>query len=113
MMGRYRHPAGIHSGNYRKVGRSLRQAGNAPIQGLAANIMQTVMIALRRDASWNAIGARMLMQVHDEILSMAPEDVAEEALYIQITHMEKSHKLITPVPLLASGGVAKVWCDIK
>ena len=112
-MGRYRHPAGVHSGNHRHVGRALRQAGNAPIQGLAANIMQTIMIALRRDPKWNGMKARMIMQVHDELLSLVPEEHADDALALQIHHMETSHRLVTPCHLAAEGGVAKVWCDIK
>jgi DNA polymerase I-like protein with 3'-5' exonuclease and polymerase domains/ssDNA-binding Zn-finger/Zn-ribbon topoisomerase 1 len=113
LMGRYRHPAGLWSANRARISRSLRQAGNAPIQGLAANIIAVAMISLRFDERWNQMGAKMIMQVHDEILSIVPEEYAEEALELQNHHMENAYRLRLPVPLRATGGVAKVWCDIK
>jgi len=112
-MGRYRHPKHVRSGNTGEVARAKRQASNSPIQGLAANIMEVVMIAISEDARWNEIGARLIMQIHDELVALVPEEHADEALTILLHHMEHSHCLRTPVPLLAAGGKADIWSDLK
>jgi DNA polymerase I-like protein with 3'-5' exonuclease and polymerase domains len=113
-MGRYRHPAGIFSRNTGRVARGKRQAGNAPIQGWAANIMELVMITMDRDPVLNHdLEYKLHMQIHDELLGSAPDRFAQEALERKIWHMEHSHRLRTQVELLAEGGVAQCWGDIK
>lgn len=113
LMGRYRHPAGIFSGNKARVARGKRQAGNSPIQGLAANIMQRCMIKLDAHPKWKELDARLIMQVHDELLSLVPEEHGQEALNLKIHIMETGHGLVTPIPLLAEGGYDTMWGNIK
>jgi len=113
LMGRYRHPAGAWSGNNRRIARMQRQAGNSPIQGLAAGIMQVVMIELHNHPVWKKMEAKIVMQIHDELLSLTRSRFAQEALDLKLRIMETAHRLETPVPLIAEGGYAKMWGLIK
>lgn len=113
MMGRYRHPAGVHSGDKGKVAQALRQSQNTPIQGGAADIVQTVMMGIEQDKIMREMGGIILNQVHDEILLEAPEDVAQEALKRMQFLMENAHGLSTPVPLATSGNVGRTWDEAK
>lgn len=112
-MGRYRHPAGVLSGNRSDINRALRQSANAPIQGLGANIMQAVMVTLNRNKDWIGLGAQLILQIYDELVATAPEENAAEALEVMVRHMKTAHRLHTPVRLLASGGLGLNLADLK
>lgn len=94
--------------------RDVREAGerlayNMPIQGTAADIMKIAMIRL--EPALAPLGARMLLQVHDEILVEAPEQRAEETRDTVRNVMEEAATL--DVPLLVESGVGKTWYDSK
>jgi DNA polymerase-1 len=84
-----------------------RQAINAPIQGTAADIMKRAMIrvaaALRREQA----GARMLLQVHDELVLEVPHDELEATSGLLKSVMEGAANL--SVPLVADVGHGETW----
>jgi len=75
-----------------------RQAINAPIQGAAADIMRRAMIKMP-EAIKEVEGARLLLQVHDELVFEVPEDRAEELINIAVP------------TLLVEANAAKNWND--
>ncbi|MDR6217669.1 DNA polymerase I [Deinococcus soli (ex Cha et al. 2016)] len=94
--------------------RTLREAGerlayNMPIQGTAADIIKYAMITLERELQ--GTGARLLLQVHDELLLEAPEDKAEEISETVRRIMEGAASL--KVPLAVEVGVGPNWYDTK
>lgn len=109
MYGRRRYVPELHSKN-----RVLREAGerlayNMPIQGTAADIIKLAMIEL--DKALEGTGARLLLQVHDELLIEAPEEKAEEIAALTKKVMEGAAKL--SVPLAVEVGVGPNWYDTK
>ncbi|WP_019585161.1 DNA polymerase I [Deinococcus apachensis] len=94
--------------------RTLREAGerlayNMPIQGTAADIIKVAMVRLDRELE--ARGARLLLQVHDELLIEAPEDRAEDIASFTREVMEGAAQL--SVPLAVEVGVGPNWYDTK
>ncbi len=85
-----------------------RAAINAPMQGTAADIIKKAMIAL---ASWQARQekprARMIMQVHDELIFEVEETAVEETNKVIRELMENTVQL--SVPLLVSIGIGQDW----
>ncbi len=87
-----------------------RAAVNAPLQGTAADIIKLAMIKLWRAQSRGEIGqAKMLLQVHDELIFEVPESEVEERA-AQIKTMMES---VSPfdVPLIAEAGWGKSWAE--
>ncbi len=87
-----------------------RQAINAPLQGTAADIMKRAMIALAPAIKDAKLGARMLLQVHDELLFEVPvkEKAETEALVVKI--MESAGPGLG-VPLEVDAGWGMNWAD--
>ncbi|MQP64237.1 DNA polymerase I [Niveispirillum sp. SYP-B3756] len=86
-----------------------RQAINAPIQGTAADIIKRAMIRLPAALAAAGLKARMLLQVHDELLFEVPEAeiTATAALVKQV--METATDI--GVPLVAEAGHGKSWAE--
>ena len=103
--GRRLYLPGIHSGRSRMA--AERAAINAPMQGTAADIMKIAMIDIHKWLASSKFDARMIMQVHDEvILEVKDQDTAEvEKKVSQI--MQDAAKL--RVPLEVESGIAKNW----
>ena len=85
-----------------------RAAINAPMQGTAADIIKKAMIAL---ASWQARQekprAKMIMQVHDELIFEVEETAVDETNKVIRELMENTVQL--SVPLLVSIGIGQDW----
>ena len=77
--GRRRLLPDILSANGQAFALARRQAINTVIQGSAADIIKLAMLAVARDKELRRMDARLLLQVHDELLLEAPEDVGSEA----------------------------------
>lgn len=112
-MGRYRHPAHVHSGDSGRRAKAERQSTNSPIQGLAADVVQRAMLAIENDAEISTRGAYMFCQVHDEILMLCPLEHVDFVLPRMKHHMETAHGLITAVPLEVSARAAATWNEAK
>lgn len=84
-----------------------RIAINTPIQGSAADIVKTAMIKVQAALEKSGAGARMLLQVHDELIFECPEDSVEKTVMIIQHEMENAVQL--KVPLRVSVEHGKNW----
>jgi len=112
LFGRKCHIPGIRERNPQRRAFAERQAINAPIQGTAADIMRRAMIRMP-DAIHAVEGARMLLQVHDELVFEVPEG-REDALIKVVKHaMEHAHEpaIHLSVPIDVEAQAAKNWND--
>ena len=112
LFGRKCHIKGIRDRNQAVRGFAQRQAINAPIQGAAADIMRRAMIRMP-DAIADIEGARMLLQVHDELVFEVPENKADDLMGIVIPTMENAAMpaVNISVPLVVEALAAKNWND--
>jgi DNA polymerase I len=87
-----------------------RTALNSPLQGTAADLIKLAMISIDERLREEKFAARMILQVHDELLFEAPvkEKAALEKLVKQ--EMEGVHKLI--VPIVVEMGTGPNWRDL-
>ncbi len=83
-----------------------RSAINAPMQGTAADIIKRAMIAVHRWLHGHT-RARLLMQVHDELILEVAEDIADGVLAELRGHMTSAATL--RVPLNVEVGVGRNW----
>ena len=88
-----------------------RVAMNSPIQGSAADVIKIAMINVDRALKESGLDARLIMQVHDELIIEAKEECASEAAELLVREMENAVHL--SVPLTADCGVGKSWYDAK
>lgn len=84
-----------------------RQAINAPLQGTAADIMKLAMADMPRALSDAGLRARMLLQVHDELVFEVPEDEVEKTAALIQSVMQSVANV--GVPLEAEAGWADTW----
>ena len=86
-----------------------RQAINAPLQGTAADIMKIAMARIPRALDEANLKARMLLQVHDELIFEVPDAELDATAALVRNVMENAAQL--NVPLEAEAGVADNWSD--
>ena len=109
--GRIRPLAGItdRNANIRKA--AEREAINMPIQGTASDIVKIAMLHVDEEFKRAGLAARMLMQVHDELLVEVPDREVDKVTEILKHEMESAVSL--DVPLIADVGVGDNWMDAK
>jgi len=101
---------GIQDKNPSRRAAVERQAINAPLQGTAADIMKRAMIAVDRWIEDEKIPARLLLQVHDELVLEVREDMADIAAARVCEIMEQAGRDVKlSVPLTAESEVADRW----
>ena len=88
-----------------------RVAMNTPIQGTAADIMKIAMINVNKELKRRELEAKIVLQVHDEMMIEAPEREKEEVKEIMKKEMESAIQL--KIPLVAEISEAKNWYDCK
>ena len=113
LFGRRIHIGDIASSNPNMRAFAERQAINAPIQGSAADIIKRAMVHLPPAIAAAGLSAKMLLQVHDELIFEVPDDQAEAASALIRDVMEKAHQpvIALDVPLVAEAGIAQSWSD--
>ena len=94
----------IKSSNPARRGYAERAAINAPIQGTAADIMKRAMIQVDRALSRSDLGAKMLLQVHDELVFEVPEGEAEATADLVKKTMENAAFLDVPLTVEVGTG---------
>jgi DNA polymerase-1 len=109
--GRIRPLPGIadRNANIRKA--AEREAINMPIQGTASDIVKIAMLHVDEEFKRNSLEARLLMQVHDELLVEVPNKEVDKVTEILKHEMETAVSL--DVPLVADVGVGENWMDAK
>jgi len=91
--------------------RAEREAINAPIQGTAADILKIAMIRLPDAIEKVKLNARILVQVHDELLLECPEEELKETIRVVREVMENAFEL--EIPLKTDVAWGKNWGDLK
>ncbi len=109
MFGRRRFIPEILSANKTIKALGKRIAMNTPIQGTAADIIKLAMVRVFRRLKAELPEARLILQVHDELIVEAPEDKAAQAARILTEEMQGAVKL--SVPLTADAKEGKSWYD--
>jgi DNA polymerase-1 len=88
-----------------------RQAINAPIQGTAADIMKIAMIRLHRELQAGGHQARMLLQVHDELVLECPQEEVGAVTTLVRDCMQTAYSL--RVPLKVDIEIGPNWRDLS
>jgi DNA polymerase-1 len=111
LFGRVCHYPGIRAGNPSERAAVERQAINAPIQGSAADIIRRAMARMEDALAQAKLSARMLLQVHDELVFEVPEDEVDATLPVVTRVMEEApHPALTlKVPLAVEARAAGNW----
>lgn len=111
IFGRRRYLPELASSNFNLRAFGERVARNMPIQGSAADIIKIAMINVSRRLREEKLNARLILQVHDELIVEAPEAEAISVANILKVEMENAVKL--NVPLVADANIGKTWFDAK
>jgi DNA polymerase I len=122
ILGRRRSVKGINSSNWMTYGEACRVIQNTPVQGHAAEIVKAAQIRLFCDDDLWDSGARMILQVHDEVAIEADEQIAEDPEFVgRIRHHmespfeEPSLPLANGkhIPMRADPGTGSNWLVAK
>ena len=89
----------------------LRAAANAPIQGSSADIIKLAMIQLQAALDQQGLPARLLLQVHDELVLEVDPSALDSVRTLVVQTMENALQL--SVPLLVETGVGANWMEAK
>ena len=111
LLGRRRFVPELRSRNWNVRQFGERVAQNTPIQGTAADLIKLAMIHVQGALDRRNGGARLLLQVHDELLLEVPEAEVDEVREMVVGLMEGAMEL--NVPLVAEWGVGANWYDCK
>ncbi|HVE46464.1 MAG TPA: DNA polymerase I [Acidimicrobiales bacterium] len=111
LFGRRRMIPELSSSNFRIRQAGERQAMNAGIQGLAADIFKVALVRLDRALLAEGLRSRLVLQVHDEVILEAPPDEHEVAAGITLEAMRSACELRVPLEVNLSWG--DTWADAK
>ncbi|MBP5750252.1 MAG: hypothetical protein J6X24_05650 [Firmicutes bacterium] len=109
IFGRRRYIPDINSNNANLRSFAERNAVNAPIQGTAADIIKIAMIRVDQCLRDAGLNARMVLQIHDELLLEVPVDEIDAVKEILIREMENVYPL--NVPLTVECNYGKTWLE--
>lgn len=111
MFNRIRHIPELSSSNFIQRSFGERVAMNTPIQGSAADIIKIAMINVYKELNKHNLKARLILQVHDELLIESPIEEVKQVQEILINEMEKAVAL--KVPLTVDAHVGANWFEAK
>lgn len=109
MFGRRRYIKELAAKNKNLQSFGERVAKNTPIQGTAADIIKIAMIRVYNRLRESKLDAKLILQVHDELIVEAKEDCADKAAALLKEEMENAVKLT--VPLTVDVNIGKTWYD--
>ncbi len=111
MYGRRRYIPELSSSNFNIRQGAERIALNTPIQGTAADLIKLAMLRVHKALQENYPDAKLLLQVHDELIVECPEEIAEAVARLISEEMEAVAALC--VPLVAEAKYGKSWYEAK
>ena len=111
MYGRRRPLPELSSPNYNRRQFGERAAMNTPVQGAAADIIKIAMNAVHDELKAAGLAAKLILQVHDELIVEAPEAEREQVEVLLRRCMENAASL--RVPLIADVHSGRSWYDTK
>lgn len=110
LLGRKRMLPEIRSSNAAVRANAERMAMNSPIQGTASDLIKVAMVRLHRELKDRGFRAKILLQVHDELVLECPdEEVASVRELLRVT-MEKAIEL--KVPLIVNVSTGTRWSEL-
>lgn len=109
--GRRRSLPELKSTNFNVRSGAERMALNTPIQGTAADIIKLAMIRVRNRMQQEGLNARLVLQVHDELIVECPEAEAQQVMALVTEEMTSAAQL--KVPLIADAHQGKSWYEAK
>ena len=109
LYGRRRSLPELKSSNFNTRSFGERVALNMPIQGTAADIIKLAMVNVARRLKEEDLRAKLILQVHDELIVECPEDEAERVREILKTEME--HTADLAVPLTVDAHIGHSWAE--
>ncbi len=111
MFSRRRTIAEVNSSNFMIRSAGERMVRNTPIQGSAADIIKIAMVKVHDELCKRGLQAKLILQVHDELIIETPESEIGEVTQILTSAMTSAAKL--SVPLVAEANSGKSWYDAK
>ena len=109
LMGRRRWLPELKSSNFNTRSFWERVAQNMPIQGTAADIIKLAMVRVHRRLKAEGLAARLVLQVHDELIVECPQAEAEQVAALLTQEMEGVAEL--SVPLTAEAHAGQSWAE--
>ncbi len=111
LYGRRRQIPELKSSNFNIRQGAERMALNTPIQGTAADLIKLAMIRVHNALSEKFPSAKLILQVHDELIVECPEELAQQVAELVSQQMQQVVQL--KVPLLAEAKSGKSWYEAK
>lgn len=111
LFGRRRYLPELSSSNFNLRAFGERVARNMPIQGAAADIIKIAMIRVEQRLEKEKLEARLILQVHDELIVECPEAEAQRVAELLTEEMQNAVSLA--VPMVAEANIGKTWYDAK
>ncbi len=111
LFGRRRYIAELAGKNKMQQKFGERVAMNSPIQGTAADLIKIAMVRVHNRLKREGLQARLILQVHDELLIEAKRDCAEKAMEILREEMENAAQLAVPLTVEIHAG--DTWFEAK
>lgn len=111
LLGRRRYLPELSASNFNTRSFGERVARNAPIQGTAADIIKIAMVRVDERLKREGLEARLILQVHDELIVEAPAYESMQVAILLQEEMENSVKLT--VPLTAEASMGETWYEAK
>ena len=111
LYGRKRYIPELKASNFNIRQGAERIALNTPIQGTAADLIKLAMIRVDSALGKHFPEAKLLLQVHDELIVECPEEIAPQVAQLVSREMEQVAQL--DVPLTAEAKIGKSWYDAK
>ena len=111
ILGRRRYMPALRSSNYMLRSAAEREATNAPLQGSAADIMKLAMVRIDGALAREGLRARMLLQIHDELIFEADAAQLHEIGALVRSEMENVVELSVPLAVTLKTG--RNWYDVE
>ncbi len=111
LLGRRRVINEVRASNYNVRSFGERAAMNMPLQGSSADIIKVAMINVKKRLDEEGFKAKLVLQVHDELVIDCP--VEEQEMVSRLLKEEMENAVALRVPLTVEIGVGKTWFDTK